>query len=89
MKTILNIKTDRDVKLAAKKAAEEIGMPLGTIVNAFLRQFGRDKEISFSAPYKPTKYLEKIIDEAREEFSQGRAKGPFASVAELKANLEA
>lgn len=88
MKTILNIKTDKHVKLAAKRAAEEIGMPLGTIVNAFLRQFGRDKEIAFSAPYKPTKYLEKVIDEAEREFASGKAVGPFSTVAELRADLE-
>jgi hypothetical protein len=63
-------------------------MPLGTIVNAFLRQFGRDREIAFSAPYKPTKYLEKIITEARHEFKTGKSAGPFATVAELRADLE-
>lgn len=88
MKTILNIKTDKTVKLAAKRAAEELGMPLGTIVNAFLRQLGRDKEIAFSAPYKPTKYLEKIIAEAEREFKTGKAAGPFATIAELRADLE-
>lgn len=88
MKTILNIKTDKTVKLAAKQAAEELGMPLGTIINAFLRQLGRDKEISFSAPYKPTKYLEKIVAEAERDFKAGKATGPFATVAELRADLE-
>lgn len=88
MKTILNIKTDRAVKIAAKNAAGDLGMPLGTIVNAFLRQFGRDKEISFSAPHKPTKYLEKIIAEAEREYRTGKAAGPFASVEELRADLE-
>jgi addiction module RelB/DinJ family antitoxin len=88
MKTILNIKTDKNVKLAAKRAAEELGMPLGTIVNAFLRQLGRDKEISFSAPYKPTKYLEKIIGEAECELKAGKSAGPFATVEELRADLE-
>ncbi len=88
MKTILNIKTDKTVKLAAKRAAEELGMPLGTIVNAFLRQFGRDKEIAFSAPYKPTKYLEKIIVASEREFAAGKARGPFSTVAELRADLE-
>ena len=88
MKTILNIKTDKAVKLSAKRAAEELGMPLGTIVNAFLRQLGRDKEIAFSAPYKPTQYLERIISEAEREWKAGKAAGPFATVAELRKDLE-
>ena len=79
MKTLLSIKTDKAVKLSAKRAAEELGMPLGTIVNAFLRQFARDKEIAFSvsASYKPTKYLERIISEAEREWKAGKAEGPF------------
>lgn len=77
MKTLLNIKTDKDVKLGARRAAEELGMPLGTIINAFLRQLARDKEISFSVPYKPTKYLERIIAEAEREWRSGKAEGPF------------
>ncbi len=89
MKTLLSIKTDKAVKLSAKRAAEELGMPLGTIINAFLRQLGRDKEISFSAPYKPTKYLERIIVEAEREWKAGKVTGPFATVADLRKNLEA
>ncbi len=88
MKTILNIKTERSVKMAAKKAAVELGMPLGTIVNAFLRQLGRDKEIVFSVPFKPTRYLEKILAGAEKEFVSGKAAGPFVSLSELKADLE-
>ena len=88
MKTIINIKTDKIVKMEAKRAAEELGMPLGTLVNAFLRQLGRDKEIAFSAPYKPTKYLEKIITEAEHEFKAGKMRGPFATVGQLRKDLE-
>lgn len=88
MKTILNIKTDKAVKLGAKRAAEELGMPLGTIVNAFLRQLARDKEIAFSVPYRPTKYLERIINEAEREWKSGRAAGPFSTVADLRKSLE-
>ncbi|MEK7208506.1 MAG: type II toxin-antitoxin system antitoxin, RelB/DinJ family [Patescibacteria group bacterium] len=88
VKTIINIKTDKSVKLGAKKAAEELGMPLGTIVNAFLRQLARDKEISFSvsASYKPTEYLERIIAEAEREWDAGKVPGPF-TLNELKEHL--
>lgn len=88
MKTILNIKTDKAVKLGAKRAAEELGMPLGTIINAFLRQLGRDKEINFSVPYKPTRYAERILAEAERDWKEGKAVGPFATVADLVKELE-
>ncbi|MES2087742.1 MAG: hypothetical protein V4467_01985 [Patescibacteria group bacterium] len=79
MKTILNIKTDKAVKLAAKKAADEIGMPLGTIVNAFLRQFGRDKEVTFSTSLHPNKYLRDILDEAEQDIKNGKNMSPAFS----------
>lgn len=88
MKTILNVKTDKKVKLGAKRAAEELGLPLGTIINAFLRQFARDKEVSFSVPYKPTAYLTRIIAEAECEWKTGKATGPFTTVADLRKSLE-
>ena len=89
-KTIINIKTDKKVKLGAKKAAEELGFPLGTIINAFLRQLARDKEIAFSvsSSYKPTKYAERILAEADQEWRSGKAAGPFATVEDLRRDLE-
>lgn len=86
MKTILNIKTDKEVKLGAKRAAEELGMPLGTIINAFLRQLARDKEIAFSVPYKPKAFLTRVLAEAEREWQAGKAAGPF-TLDELRKDL--
>lgn len=88
MKTMLSIKTDMDIKRGAQEAAEELGFPLGTIINAFLRQLGRNKEVAFSVPYKPSLYLERIISEAEREWKAGKAAGPFATVADLRKDLE-
>ena len=71
--TILNIKTDKKLKLAAQNVAGELGVPLSTVMNAFLKQFVRDKEITFSAnEYRPTPYLINLIEEARAEYESGR-----------------
>lgn len=70
--TILNIKTDKKLKADAQKVAAEIGVPLSTVMNAFLKQFVRDKEITFSAAeYRMTPYLEEIVKEARAEYEAG------------------
>lgn len=72
-KTLFTMKTDKKLKAAAQKAAEEIGVPLSTVVNAFLRQFARDKEVTFSArPYRMTPYLEHIIEATQRDFKQGK-----------------
>ena len=70
--TILNIKTDKKLKADAQKVAAELGVPLTTVMNSFLKQFVRDKEVTFSAnEYRTTPYLEAIVKEARAEYEAG------------------
>ncbi len=78
-KTILNVKIDKNLKKAAQDTAEELGIPLTTAINAFLKQFVREKEIVISGPrLKPTPYLEKILRESEEEYARGEiGAGPF------------
>ena len=45
--TNLNIRTDKEVKLAAEKIFEELGLNMTTAVNMFLRQTIRENGISF------------------------------------------
>ena len=46
MKTILNIKVDKEEKEKAKQIALQMGVPLSTIINAHLREFIRTREFS-------------------------------------------
>lgn len=79
MKTILNIKTEKELKEAAQETAKEIGIPLGTAINAFLKQFVRDKEIILSSNNSvPTPYLQSVIKEAEKEYIRGESTGPFS-----------
>lgn len=76
--TILNIKTDKKLKADAQKLAGELGVPLSTVMNAFLKQFVRDREITFTASqYRPTPYLESILEQAQKEYEAGDFIGPF------------
>jgi addiction module RelB/DinJ family antitoxin len=78
-KTILNIKTDKKLKKSAQETAKELGVPLSTAINAFLKQFVREKEITLSAnKLEPSLYLQKIIKEAKKEFVRGESAGPFS-----------
>lgn len=89
-KTILNIKTDKKLKEDAQKTAEMLGVPLSTIMNAFLKQFTREKEITFSLDaHKASAYLENLAKEAREEFLSGNSSGSFTSAKEMIKSLKA
>ncbi|MCF7865684.1 MAG: hypothetical protein K9M11_04220 [Candidatus Pacebacteria bacterium] len=67
MKTVLNLKIEKSLKLEAQEIAENFGIPLGTILNALLRQFVRTKEISLDMSYRPTPFLQSILKEAEAE----------------------
>lgn len=85
MKTILNIKTDKKLKKSAQETAEELGIPLSTAINAFLKQFVREKEITLSSNnFQPSPYLQKIIKEAEMEFAKGESSGPFSGKGLIK-----
>ena len=45
MQTILNIKTQKDLKEKAQSLASDLGIPLTTVVNSYLRQFIRERKL--------------------------------------------
>ena len=68
-KTLLTIKTDKKVKAEAQKTAEKLGLPLGTVVNAFLKQFVRDQAFTVSLAHMPSDYLEMILEDAEKDIA--------------------
>ncbi|MBU6231170.1 MAG: type II toxin-antitoxin system RelB/DinJ family antitoxin [Patescibacteria group bacterium] len=71
-KTLITVKTDKSLKKAAQETAEEIGISLGTLINIFLKQFVRTKEVNFSVSYRPTPSLISAIKEAEKELAEGK-----------------
>lgn len=60
-KILINIKTERKTKEEAQKVAKDLGLPLGTIINAYLRELIREKHVLFSVPPTPNKQTKKIL----------------------------
>lgn len=88
-KTILNIKTEKKLKELAQKTAKKIGVPLATIMNAFLKQFVLSEEITFSAvSHKPSRELIKIVEDARGDYDRGETFGPFETAEAMIESLE-
>lgn len=79
-KTLINIKTDKILKTKAQKVAKELGLPLGTIINAYLRDLVRERRVIISAGLTPNTRTMKILEEIEEDIKNGRnASGPFDS----------
>lgn len=71
MKTVINIKTDTDVKHRAQKIASALGLSLSAIINAYLRQFARTKEVRFSLTPHMSPELEQLIGKAEHDIKKG------------------
>ena len=72
MKTAtVNFKTDEEIKRQAQILARIIGVPLGSILNAYLREFVASQEVYFSHPsLKKERTIQQIVqnlDESEKE----------------------
>lgn len=90
MNTItLNFKTDKETKDKAKKIASEIGLPLGTIMNHYLREFVREKKVIFSKTHTPNKQTAARWDRIMKDIKEGKNLSPrFSSAKEAIAWLQ-
>ena len=82
MKTVINIKVDKDIKEQAVQTAKDMAIPLSTIINAFLKKFIAERSISFTAPLKPSKKLAKILRQAEKDIKAGKNLSPAFDNAE-------
>lgn len=76
--TTISLKTKKDVKALAQMRAQQLGIPLGTIVNAFLRNFGQTGEIHFTVAEPITPKMKQIIEQMRADIADSETYGPFS-----------
>ena len=72
MKTVINIKTDKEIKKDAQKIARDLGFSLSAIINAYLRQFIRNKEVHFGATSRMSLGLEKLLGGVEADICKNR-----------------
>lgn len=76
MKTVIHIKTDREVKENAQKLALGLGLNLSDVINASLRNFIRTREVYFSDIPRMTPELEKLLDTVEDDIKNKRNLSP-------------
>ena len=76
MKTVINIKADKEVKEKAQGVAQELGFPLSTIINAYLKQFIRTKEVHFFVEGKLKPAVKKRLDRIQKDVREGKNLSP-------------
>lgn len=89
MKTaVLNVKVDEDVKKQAQIVASSFGIPLSTLVNAYLTELATTGQIHFSAVEIMTPKMEQLIEQAEKEIAAGEVSEPFDSTEDAIAYLK-
>ena len=82
MKTVINIKTDKEVKEGARRVAEELGLSLSAVINAYLRQFILNKEVHFTIAPRMSSELEEFLGQVEEDIKKKRNFSPAFSSGE-------
>ena len=82
MKTVLNVKTDVEVKKQAQALAKHLGIPLSTVVNAYLKEFVHTGEFTLRREPRLKPEVAKRIYKAIEESKSGKNLSPAFSTVE-------
>ncbi len=85
MRTVINIKTEKEVKQDAQKIAQKLGLSLSAVINAYLKQFVRNKAVSFSIVPQMSSELENLLTGVEFDIQRNRnLSGTVTSKTELK-----
>ena len=85
---VLSVKVDEDVKKRAQAVAGSFGIPLSTLVNAYLNELAETGQIHFMASEPMTKKAKKLIEQAESEISEGAVSDSFSSADEAIKHLK-
>jgi addiction module RelB/DinJ family antitoxin len=67
------IKLDKGLKEKAQKTAKDLGLPMSTVINNYLKDFVHTKEVTFSAPIPNAKTI-KAIEQVQKAYKAGKTK---------------
>jgi len=79
MKTIINIKTDKEIKKSAQKVVAELGLSLSAVINVHLKQFIKNKEVYFSVVPRMSLEMEKLLGGVETDIQKNKNISPILS----------
>jgi addiction module RelB/DinJ family antitoxin len=90
MKTsVLSVKVDEPTKQKARAVASQLGIPLSTLVNAYLRDLAATGVVHFEVAEQMTPQMERVIAQAEREIKNGELSPAFSDVDDAFAWLKA
>ena len=88
MNTTMTFKIDKDLKAQAQKTAQQMGVPLSTLINAYLREIAATGRVELSIVEEMTPQMIRIIESFKHEIATNQTVGPFNNVGEAVAYLD-
>jgi addiction module RelB/DinJ family antitoxin len=79
MNTVINFKTEKNIKDQAQKIAKSLGLPLGTIMNNYLREFIQERKVVFTDHPMPNSKTAKELDKILADIKKGKNLSPAFS----------
>lgn len=64
MKTVVSVKIEKELWESAKDLAEELGVPLSTIIGANLRDFVRSRQVVLASEPRLRPEIEKLLKDS-------------------------
>lgn len=74
---VINIKTEEKVKKQAQIIAQEFGLSLSALINAYLRELIRTQRVEFDLGEEPSEHLKSIIRRAEENYKKKKYSPAF------------
>jgi len=88
-KTMINVKTDKEVKNNARRLAEDLGISLSDVINVSLRNFIRTREIRISNVPHMTPELENLLGVIEHDIKTGKnLSGSLETTREVRRHLD-
>jgi len=88
MKTVISVKTDPATKAQAQAVAKTIGIPLSTLINAYLRELAASQSVTFSMQPRLKRAVAASLRRINDDIEAGRNLSPeFNNTEEMVAYL--
>ena len=89
MKTAtINFKTDEATKRKAQQVANDIGIPLSNLLNAYIYELARTGSVHFTTVEPMTEKMGKAIEQAEREIKNGQVSEAFENIEDLFKHLD-
>jgi addiction module RelB/DinJ family antitoxin len=86
--TVISVKIDKEVKLAAQAVAKGAGLNLSTLIGAYLRQVVATRRIELYAPEPMSPELEAAVQVVEAEIKAGQVSKSYDDVEEFLTDLK-